>query len=241
MYADPPQAPQGPPQGVHPGGQGPPPPPPVPEPNAWANEPIGLQRLKDEYLDRLPAAPPGLPVEYQYEDIWALQQEHVRQSVIPEFVDPRLDLWAWNMGNLTEPQNWHTLQPSKNLVEYKEVLKDDLGIEHAVCVDFVELLGKGEIEGASWGYQEGCRVLAHLLKDSAEGTSWRSSPSGWLKKAVEESNQAILSWQAWDANFQDPPAGQGKGSSASGSSDPWGAYRPSGSSEGKGRQTRGFR
>ena len=150
-------------------------------------------------------------------------KESLRSSCASELIEDRLNLWDKNQENFTSDfkPKWLTLEPPKTLVCYTDLIEQDLQIEDWAIKSFCEV-----VQSSNSGYCEGLRILAHLLKDSATGTSWNSSPSKWLYKCSHEALDAIRNWSDWDCDHNGKGWGKGKGASSSSSSS-WSSWHPS--------------
>ena len=149
-----------------------------------------------------------------------------------------------------------TLTPSQNLVEWKPVLKDDLGIDWTCASAFVGLVNDGiacsSVPDGKWkcGYNEGLRLLAHMTKDAGDpeaGGSYfekKGGTSAYLAKAIQESHEALLNpqdWHQWGEGTGDPVGflrgrPEGPRSKSSGRSRSSGPSRPSGPSSSSGQE-----
>ena len=80
---------------------------------------------------------------------------------------------------------WMTLTPDR-ILQCWSVLLIDLGIDSGSGSRLIELLQADPPHG----YQEGCRLLAHLLKIRV-GEARIHSPSAWFNNALQESMRAL--------------------------------------------------
>ena len=190
------------------GRRAPPGPPPMPkQPSPWSMV-WGLDRLKSEHLmvqhafpEFLRPSPDMSPMEGMRA---ALDQHGIRR---PDVEDRKI-LWMQHQDLVQECPSWLTLKPDQQLQCWEKVLVDDLDLDDFGTGGLVELIRQGRL-----GYQEGCRIIAHLLKDREE--EWKTSPSRWLCKVAEESREAV---QKVDIQTLEPPRSS------------WTSTRPSGSS-----------
>ena len=84
------------------------------------------------------------------------------------------------------PQGLADPDPFQDLVCWREILEGaELELDWVALSDWVQLARSSDL-----GYLEGCKIVYHLLKDS-EDRDGSSSASGWLKKAVLDSNEAL--------------------------------------------------
>jgi len=189
-----------------------------------------MKRL--ENFERLvpPAAPADLDHPGDHRAVLMHMRNNLRQTVAPELIEDRLDLFVENLGRMNNPPAWTTLEPPKDLVCWKWLLEEHMRIEQWAVEPFIEL-----VRGGRLGYQEACRILAHLVKDSDSGSTWSSSSSKWLYRCCHEALEAIRNWQDWDSeHLKGKGKGHDKGSSSS-SSSAWTSCQPPTSNQ------RGFR
>ena len=215
------QEPPGPP--TPPGPQAPPGPPPVPREraDAWREHAVGLQRLVS-----LPQEPPrgfprGVDLDTNSRVLEFMREQLLDSPFDEEEKDDRVQLWEKVPLDQDLAPPWVTLMPPEDLVIYKEAI-EAVGCDFRSQKDFVSLVRSGNL-----GYLEGCRILAHLVKDSEEG--FRHGPSQWLSRACEEAKEAIRNPAEWDG-----PKGKGKGKGSSSSS----GDGAKGKGKGKGRGLR---
>ena len=177
---------------------------------------LGIGRLRNLNVDP-PAGPVTLAANPTHMDVLTDMQMSLRSSCAPELIADRLSLDQMNLRHLREPPAWMTLRPPETLRNWKAVVEEELNLDEPAVRDFVALVQRSRL-----GYQEGCRLLAHLLKDS-ESSSWSSSPSRWLSSAVAEAHNALSNWEDWE------PQGRRYGASGSSwsSTDPWASYSSS--------------
>jgi len=205
------------------------------------------QRQHIERLAFLPAlvpgpAPPG-PVphpEEEPEQFLMFFRQHARAFCDAELLDDRETIWQNEMGSLEDLPTWMTLTPDKELKVWKDILLDDLGVDGRALQPFVALVRRGH-----HGNQEGCRILAHLLKDkdlSSQGHRTSNNASSWMHRAATECHEALDDPQFWEQGpgaQHGPYKGSGKGASdPSSSSATWGSYQPGaqhGPSKGSGK------
>ena len=93
----------------------------------------------------------------------ACLHEHAEWAVPGELLVDRVNLWHIHVTDLDQGPSWLTLQPNTELVNWKQILVDELGIDDRAIQSFVALVREGPL-----GYQEACRVLHHLLKENFE-------------------------------------------------------------------------
>ena len=178
------------------------------------------------------------PIEY----IQALQMQ-AEYEIAPELLVDRQ-----NLKHTRDLASWMTLKPNLELLDYKDILKDELCIDERALQSFVTL-----VRTKPYGYHEACRVLHHLLKDHLE-TEWSSSASKWVHTSCTEAIEAIKNPNDWTkGSSQAYPAkgkwawpgkgGGGKGSASSSGS--WGNNVPTiekgGGGKGSSSSSRGFR
>ena len=84
------------------------------------------------------------------------------------------------------------------------LLQQQVLLDHHATRALVELIQSGRV-----GYQAGCRIIYHLLKDS-DNESFGRGPSRWLVSCVNEANQAIRSWEEWEGPQSSSKGGKGK-------------------------------
>ena len=152
----------------------------------------------------------------------------MRASVAAELLDLMLDRGEANFGRFKSPENWMTLEPPPDMNHWAAFLQNEMHIEDFAIEAFVEL-----VEGGRMGYQEGNRILFHLMKDSSSGPWKKGNPSSWLYTVCHEALDAIRNWQDWDCEYLKsigkPVMGKGEASSGKGtsstSSDPWASYK----------------
>lgn len=145
-------------------------------------------------------------------DLWAekaLDQDKVLERRLVYY-----DQHGEIFGLGTSTPNWWTLEPDDTLECWKEVLQEGIELDDESLQSLVELVQNHE----RLGFQEGCRIIAHLLKDTdVNGGSWRTSPSAWLQKAVEETRLAFRRY-AGGQREERASMGCGKGSGPCGPS-----------------------
>ena len=112
------------------------------------------------------------------------------------------------------PPPWMTLKPPADLEVWVPILRE-LEIDNDALKSLVQVITHAH--DGNHGYYEGIRIIAHLLKDTAQ-TEWRKGPSPWLHGACSESMNAMLNWADWD---------NGRSSKASTSMPTdWNSYKP---------------
>ena len=154
------------------------------------------------------------------QQVVASMHEALRANVPEEYSEPRMALWTRNQERLAIPEPWHTLEPTENLEEWMGTLQRDLGIDAWVIQDFAELLQHGGGPQTHWGFQEACRNLAHLMKDSASERP--RNINAYFKANIRESIEAINSWRLWDCAIRASIEQQAARASSSSSSGDWG-------------------
>ncbi len=97
-----------------------------------------------------------------------------------------------------------TLKPNLELLDYKDILKDELCIDERALQSFVTL-----VRTMPYGYHEACRVLHHLLKDHLE-TEWSSSASKWVHTSCTEAIEAIKNPNDWTKGSSQAYPAKGK-------------------------------
>ena len=95
-------------------------------------------------------------------------------------------------------------------------------IDIGAIADFREVIDSG-----GYGYYEGIRIIAHLLKDTAK-PAWYRGPSAWLHSASNESLTAIRNWRDWDCNHNGKQSwpSRAASTSATGTRSDWTEYTP---------------
>ena len=150
-------------------------------------------------------------------------QDTLEQFMTLQHIQTRVILFNENEDRMGAPPEWMTLQPDKGLVHLRPLLDEHFDLDDRARQALVDLIASGYC-----GMHEALRIIYHMMKDS-DDQHWRSGPSGYLVKAVEEAQQALAAWQDWDCDAR-------RSSSSSGA---WGNYRPSGG--GDAPPSRGFR
>jgi ATP-dependent Clp protease ATP-binding subunit ClpA len=213
------------------GNQAAPPPPPPGGPvhedryrDPWSHD-WGLNRFKN-FEDVDPPAPPWTihNVDDRHQ-VMEHMQEAVQALASPDAAHERMERRNLHMEYWAGPPAWMTLQPPETLVCWAETLKDAVDVDPQAIQHLVELIKYSRL-----GYQEGTRIIYHLLKDSEHG-NWRHGPSSWLVTACNEAMDALRSWRDWEGPYslsrggtgvhkgngkgKDKGPGEGKGSSSS--------------------------
>ena len=155
--------------------------------------------------------------------------------------EERAEIWNSTSMTLEGVDPWMTLRPHQSLVDYRRILEEG-GCDNESLRSFV-----GLVTSDYFGYMEGCRILAHFVKDSEQG--FRHGPSQWLHRCTTEALEAIRNPEEWNKGASKGASSSSKGaSSSSGPSTGWEQYRPLGQQEGKGKgkdegkgKGRGFR
>ena len=123
-----------------------------------------------------------------------------------------------NGANLwSGPPPWMTLKPPPDLKVWVPILKEQ-EIDNDALSSLVHVITHAH--DGNHGYYEGIRIIAHLLKDTAQQTEWRKGPSAWLHGACAESMQAMLNWEDWNNGRSSRP------SMPSSMPTDWGSYKP---------------
>ena len=94
-----------------------------------------------------------------------------------------------NYQHLTKIRpTWMTLEPPADLHIWATILGEQQ-IDARAIADLREVIDSG-----GYGYYEGIRIIAHLLKDTAK-PAWYRGPSPWLHNASTESLTAMRNWK----------------------------------------------
>ena len=161
-------------------------------------------------LNDPPPHPAGLSDDSPYEDVMdAMRDKLMQHCQVPQHIDDRRSLWKQQgdlFGGPRAHAMWLTLQPDQRLQCWQFLLENELQMDIRALQSFVELLNHPQ---QRLGYQECCRILAHLLKDTADG-GWASSSSAWLNKSCLEARRAIENYDEWNLGAA---KGASKGSS----------------------------
>ena len=189
----------------------------------------GMERLRnlDDYEG--PPVPARLDGDETLQNVFLLMKANLRETCAPELIDKHLDKLDELAKNFNEPRGWQTLRPSPDLVEYKSLVNNTLDINIETCKHLVQLL-----RTKPHGYNEGCRILHHRIKDS-NGGIWRKCPSSWMYSCINESHEALSNPDDWDCfkTTRDLWKGKGKGKGKNlegtygkgkGYDNPWGSY-----------------
>ena len=191
-----------------------------------------------------PGAPPtgvNLDPDGDPQEFLAAFRAYAVDHVDPELLCGRKEVWDNEPAPHGLYPSWLTLRPDPFMNHWRPVIKGPLGCDDRACQMFVRLLETG---APSHGYMEGCRILAHLMKDKkkkentfedlhdkgmGKGKGKKYDPDNWsgfLKKASEEAIEALEDPDdvrnlrrpyhegAWE---QYVPLAPGKGSSSSSS------------------------
>jgi hypothetical protein len=135
-------------------------------------------------------------------------RHHASCNIDPEFIEDREKLWRGHVQDLDHAPPLMTLQPDESLACWKDIIMNELLIDHKACFVFVLLVRKGCL-----GHQEGCRILHHLFKDNMD-QSWHRCPSTWMYRCCTEGTEAIEHYDEWNSGpsgQQRPSKGKGKG------------------------------
>ena len=126
---------------------------------------------------------------------------------------------------------WMSFEPPPDLRIWAPILKE-LNCDKKAIGALVEVIKDPQYGGC--GYYEGCRVIAHITKDTAS-SSWTSGPSQWLFTACHESFNAIQNLKDWDCRYNGKQqwsstswnsCGNHSGSSGSGAASDWSDDKP---------------
>ena len=107
-------------------------------------------------------------------------------------------------------------------VDAEKLPSRDQQIDGGAIADLREVIDSG-----GYGYYEGIRIIAHLLKATAK-LAWYRRPSACVHSASNESLTAIRNWRDWDCNHngkQSWPA-RAASTSATGTRSDWTEYTP---------------
>jgi len=230
---------------------------PQPDPlAAWAageHEPQGLERLAGQWQD----------LNDQPWDEWFIEalREQVTSGYFDE--DPRHNGLAQALAETyitsdrilvytpDAPQDlqrpsWVTLDTNnKDLSQWSPVLGQDLGLNRWTCQPLVDLVRKWH----DWDrykhvpYMEATRILAHLTKDSEEGTFRHGTPGPWLSTACHRASQTLqYDWHLWNGPRARPSWNSDKGNEkGKGKGLEKGKGKGDGKGIGKGGAVRGIR
>ena len=188
-----------------------------------------LAFLPDRFEGHVPPGQNYESDEYPLEFLETFR-EYARWYCDAELIDDRKDLWAKDVTNLEDMPEWVTLQPHPELKHWKDILLEDLEMDPRSLQNFVRCVRRGP-----HGYQEGCKLLAHLLFYKSLKESWvpttASCSSSWMQRASAESLDAFDNPELWEQG-PDASLGPAKGGSkaSSSSSGPWASYQPTSAS-----------
>ena len=193
--------------------------------NTEEQEPQGLERLRGQWQ-----SPDDLPW-----DEWFITS--IREQVTSGFfeTDPRYNELAGALQEkylktdkiLTTTEDsqrpsWVTLDArNKELSQWSPILDEDLGLTKWQVQPLVDLVRKWN----DWPryqhvpYLEASRILAHLFKDSDEGTFRHGTPGPWLNTACRRASETLqYDWYDWNGpqarpswNLKGTEKGKGKG------------------------------
>jgi hypothetical protein len=116
----------------------------------------------------------------------------VQVLVAPDAANERMERHNLHMEYWAGPPAWMTLQPPETLVCWAETLKDAVDVDPQAIQHLVEL-----IKSSRLGYQEGTRILYHLLKDSEHGTGVPKGKGKGKDKGPGEGKGSSSSSGAW--------------------------------------------
>jgi len=115
---------------------------------------------------------------------------------------------------------WLTLQHDNNLYQWEAILEGPQyrNLDNGILKKFVKMMLLWQDNTGPGGpsyipYQEGCRILAHMLKDTdGEGAWHRDGPSAYLNNTIDETLKALQDhWHFWNAEGARPSVIKGKG------------------------------
>ena len=114
-----------------------------------------------------------------------------------------------------------TLEPPADLHIWATILGEQQ-IDARAIADLREVIDSG-----GYGYYEGIRIIAHLLKDTAK-PAWYRGPSAWLHSASTESLTAMRNWRGSDCNHNGKQSWPSRAASTSstGTRSDWTEYTP---------------
>ena len=179
----------------------------------WEGQ-VGLMKLSLEFLPTEGPPPPHGPSL-----IGDIHEYLLVSSVADELGGPRNERVKELLDSREHPPAWMTLEPSSDIIEWKEVLEAVRGMDERAIQAFVRVL---KSPGGHSGFYEANRILFHLLKDTTSASTSSGRVGPWMQRATTEALEAISNYLEWDAEHQ---RGLGK---------VWTSY------EGPRRQTLGF-
>ena len=155
-------------------------------------------------LAYLPDEGPAGPHDYEIEpddpeSLLENMRSWARFNIDEELLEGREQLWSQEPveGNIPEHiyLKGRTLEAHVYLHHWVQVVREDLGCDQDACQALVTLL-KTNPKEAPYGYNEACRILAHMLKDKQKQGDFHDPGtwSKWMKKACLESIEALENW-----------------------------------------------
>ena len=213
--------------------------------SAW-DKPLGVLRLTN--LGNVPPRnqdPHGPFVGHggPTEDWLQALRHHADARMAPELLANRWDIWRQTPEDLRLAPRWMTLAPAGDLVDYKDLLVEDLELDQRALEPWILLVRRGD-----HGYSEACRVLYHGLKDKRNyGSYYKDDGPGskdkgpvalrkWWKNTSNEAHEALNHPKDWHERRRSKGfKGLGKGkdgkdpqgpssSTQSTSTNPWASY-----------------
>ena len=126
------------------------------------------------------------------------------------------------LDNLDDPEGpaWLTLRHNNTLYQWQAIIEGEefLNLDEWVIKKFVKMMLLWQDNTGPGGpsyipYQEGCRILAHMLKDTDGETSWQQdNPSAYLNNTIGMTLKALGDeWDAWNSEGARPSVIKGKG------------------------------
>ena len=158
---------------------------------------------------------------------------YAREHVEAELLQERENIWAQEPVEGQMPANIFLKGETKfsqmSFHGWIPIITQDLGCDKRACDAFVKLFSKNP-QACTHGYNEGCRVIAHALKDKIKpvpplGPQEPENWSRYFKKCCKEAIEALDNWEHVQELKKDHHSG-------------WNYYaEPSSSSKGKGKGT----
>ena len=147
-----------------------------------------MQRLQNLDLSQCPSVYPDDMDENPFAFHTFMQSMHMALMDLEK-------KYTSNYMHLTKTHpTWMTLEPPADLRIWAPILGEQQNDGGAIA-DLREVITSG-----GYGYYEGIRIIAHLLKDT-EHPAWRKGPSAWLHNATSESLNAMRNWKEWDCQY----------------------------------------
>ena len=131
-----------------------------------------------------------------------LQSEYFQWEHASPQQEERLHLYLTNLERVNSPPSWCVLAPSRALIEWQDVIQNELGVNDSNAVTAMkDLLPK------PFGPYEMNRMFAHLLKDSSSSSRTSKPDEGWkrskwMASSCNESIRALKNWSEWDCQEQ---------------------------------------